>query len=184
MAAHPSDIQKDSILEGPFWAEPVRVIASKGVGAKLAIEAVGIKTNTFYQQVLSQEDLQKVRTAYEVRKDFTGDSELFFLAIESWRIRYAYQFDPLWAVNVSQIDPLPHQIDAVYYYMLKNPKLRFLLADDPGAYPKPPLSGRITWRVTDPWVGVLDEKEKEAQAKARELMERLRKRGSDREDEL
>jgi hypothetical protein len=50
---------------------------------------------------------------------------------------------------------------------------------DPGAYPEPPLSGRITWRVTNPWVGPLDEKESEAQRKAKELMERLRKRASD-----
>lgn len=133
MAKQASEIQKDSILEGPFWGEPVRVITSKEIGAKLAIEAVGVRTNTFYQQLLSEDDLAKVRTAYEISRDFAGDSELFFLAIESWRIRYAYQFDPLWAVNVSQIDPLPHQIDAVYYYVLKNPKLRFLLADDPGA---------------------------------------------------
>jgi len=47
---------------------------------------------------------------------------------------------------------------------------------DPGAYPEPPLSGRITWRVTNPWVGLLDEKEAEAQQKARELMERLKAR--------
>jgi len=47
---------------------------------------------------------------------------------------------------------------------------------DPGAYPKPPLSGRITWRVTNPWVGPLDEKEVEAKQKARELMERLKAR--------
>ena len=51
---------------------------------------------------------------------------------------------------------------------------------DPGAYPKPPLSGRITWRVTNPWVGVLDEKEKQAQAKAQELMERLKARSEKR----
>jgi tetrahydromethanopterin S-methyltransferase subunit A len=55
---------------------------------------------------------------------------------------------------------------------------------DSGAYPEPPLSGRITWRVTNPWVGVLDEKESEAQRKAKELMERLRKRSSDRQDGL
>ena len=47
---------------------------------------------------------------------------------------------------------------------------------DPGAYPKPPLSGRITWRVTNPWVRPLDEKEVEAKQKARELMERLKAR--------
>ncbi|MCX7992067.1 MAG: helicase-related protein, partial [Fimbriimonadales bacterium] len=45
----------------------------------------------------------------------------------------AYLFDPLLAVNVSQIDPLPHQIEAVYHYILRQPDVRFLLADDPGA---------------------------------------------------
>src|SRR6266481_6607303 len=44
-----------------------------------------------------------------------------------------YPFDPLYAVNVSQVDPLPHQIEAVYHYILRNPSIRFLLADDPGA---------------------------------------------------
>jgi len=47
---------------------------------------------------------------------------------------------------------------------------------DPGAYPEPPLSGRITWRVTNPWVGPLDDREAEAQRKAKELMERLKAR--------
>jgi len=55
---------------------------------------------------------------------------------------------------------------------------------DPGAYPEPPLTGRITWRVTNPWVGVLDEKEKQAQAKAQELMDRLRSRGATDRDSL
>ena len=49
------------------------------------------------------------------------------------RIRAAAQYDPQFAVGISQIDPLPHQLDAVYNYMLELPRIRFLLADDPGA---------------------------------------------------
>jgi hypothetical protein len=49
------------------------------------------------------------------------------------RIKLAYEFDPHFAVSVSQIDPLPHQLEAVYYYLLPRPQVRFLLADDPGA---------------------------------------------------
>ena len=45
---------------------------------------------------------------------------------------------------------------------------------DPGAYPEPPLSGKLTWRVTQPWAEVLDAKELEGKRKAQELMERLR----------
>jgi tetrahydromethanopterin S-methyltransferase subunit A len=44
---------------------------------------------------------------------------------------------------------------------------------DPGDYPEPLLSGKITWRVTQPWVQTMDEKEREAVRKAKELMERL-----------
>ena len=47
---------------------------------------------------------------------------------------------------------------------------------DCGAYPEPPMSGRITWRVTQPWVGIIGGKEQEAVDKAKELMEKLRKR--------
>ena len=45
---------------------------------------------------------------------------------------------------------------------------------DPGAYPEPPLSGKLTWRVTQPWAEVLDANEGEGKRKAQELMERLR----------
>ena len=47
---------------------------------------------------------------------------------------------------------------------------------DPGAYPKPPLSGKLTWRITEPWAEVLDDKEREAKKRAQELMERLKAR--------
>ena len=47
---------------------------------------------------------------------------------------------------------------------------------DPGAYPEPPLCGKLTWRVTEPWTEVTDEKEREAKGRAQELMDRLRAR--------
>jgi superfamily II DNA or RNA helicase len=64
---------------------------------------------------------------------FDGDGELFRLAAEAKRIRLAYLFDPRLAVHVSQVEPLPHQIAAVYEEMLRRQPLRYLLADDPGA---------------------------------------------------
>ena len=64
---------------------------------------------------------------------FDGDSDLFRLVSEAHRIRLAYLFDPLLAVHTSLVDPLPHQITAVYESMLSRQPLRFLLADDPGA---------------------------------------------------
>src|SRR5207249_8515882 len=64
---------------------------------------------------------------------FDGDGALFRLASEAHRIRLAHLFDPLLAVHTSFLDPLPHQITAVYGEMLPRQPLRFLLADDPGA---------------------------------------------------
>src|SRR6266481_192603 len=64
---------------------------------------------------------------------FDGDGHLFRLVSEAYRIHLAYLFDPLLAVHTSIVDPLPHQITAVYEEMLPRQPLRFLLADDPGA---------------------------------------------------
>jgi SNF2 family DNA or RNA helicase len=64
---------------------------------------------------------------------FAGDGELFRLASEAQRIQLAYLFDPYLALSTSLIEPLPHQITAVYGEMLPRQPLRFLLADDPGA---------------------------------------------------
>lgn len=65
--------------------------------------------------------------------NFDGDSRLFRLVSEAYRIRLAYLFDPLLAVHTSLVEPLPHQITAVYGELLERRPLRFLLADDPGA---------------------------------------------------
>src|ERR1041385_4016292 len=64
---------------------------------------------------------------------FDGDGRLFRLVAEANRIRLAHLFDPVLAVHTSIVEPLPHQITAVYEAMLPRQPLRFLLADDPGA---------------------------------------------------
>ena len=64
---------------------------------------------------------------------FDGDGSLFRLVSEANRIRLAHLFDPVLAVHTSMVEPLPHQITAVYEAMLPRHPLRFLLADDPGA---------------------------------------------------
>lgn len=62
-----------------------------------------------------------------------GDPDDFLLAAEALRIAYAARYDPMVAVNSSDVEPLPHQIRAVYQELLPRIPLRFLLADDPGA---------------------------------------------------
>jgi len=76
---------------------------------------------------------------FEVAGDFDSapaydaDPDEFRLAAEALRIKYAALYDPMVAVNSSDVDPLPHQIRAVYEELLPRIPLRFLLADDPGA---------------------------------------------------
>jgi len=124
----------DSILSGPYWPEKVRVIASRIIDEDMIkLDAAGVDSKTYYPCIISYSDLDKIKIEEERAVPFSADGEGFFLFVEAHRIRNAYQFDPLYAVNVSQVDPLPHQIDAVYYHILQNPRIRFLLADDPGS---------------------------------------------------
>jgi len=64
---------------------------------------------------------------------FEGDGDTFKLAVEAKRIDLAFLFDPMMAIHTSNVEPLPHQITAVYESMLPRQPLRFVLADDPGA---------------------------------------------------
>lgn len=126
-------IKENDILIGPHWSEPVRVIKADYHDVYIMLSAVGLNSKRYYSEVLVSKDLEGIEIYPEVGlTDFSGDAEDFFLGIEAHRIRLAYEFDPYNAVNISQIDPLPHQIDAVYNSILKKPKVRFLIADDPG----------------------------------------------------
>jgi superfamily II DNA or RNA helicase len=128
------EITKGSILEGFFWPDKIRVIDIKEYGEnRVRIEGIGCNTNKYYNSILTKDDLDKVKILRRTENLFSDDGNDVFLFLESERIKNSFQFDPLCAVTVSQIDPLPHQIDAVYHHILKKPRIRFLLADDPGA---------------------------------------------------
>ena len=64
---------------------------------------------------------------------FDANPEDFILGLEAFRIRLAHLFDPMMAVHTSNVEPLPHQITAVYESLLPRQPLRYVLADDPGA---------------------------------------------------
>jgi len=85
--------------------------------------------------VLLYRDREPTLEVVEVGRpwSFDGDGKLFRLVSEAQRIQLAHLFDPLLAIHTSMVDPLPHQITAVYGEMLPRQPLRFLLADDPGA---------------------------------------------------
>lgn len=86
------------------------------------------------EEILYRHDEVRLETVDIGRPwSFDGDGAMFRLVAEAYRIRLAHLFDPVLAVHTSLVDPLPHQITAVYESMLPRQPLRFLLADDPGA---------------------------------------------------
>jgi SNF2 family DNA or RNA helicase len=85
-------------------------------------------------ELLYRHDEPRIQIVEQGRPwSFDGDGALFRLVSEAQRIRLAHLFDPVLAVHTSLVEPLPHQITAVYEAMLPRQPLRFLLADDPGA---------------------------------------------------
>ncbi len=85
-------------------------------------------------QLIYRDDEARLEVAIAGRPwSFDADGELLRLVSEAQRISLAHLFDPLLAVHTSLIEPLPHQITAVYEHMLSRQPLRFLLADDPGS---------------------------------------------------
>jgi superfamily II DNA or RNA helicase len=78
------------------------------------------------------DQLQLLEAAPE-REPFDGDPTRFRLGVEAARLGLAYEYDPYFSLSISRVDPLPHQLEAVYNYFMRLPRIRFLLADDPGA---------------------------------------------------
>ena len=90
--------------------------------------------DTLKDRLLNRADELSISIATTERPwSFEGDGEAFKLTVEAKRIDLAFLFDPMMAVHTSNVDPLPHQITAVYESMLPRQPLRFVLADDPGA---------------------------------------------------
>ena len=89
---------------------------------------------TLRDRLVGRTDEESLSPATDERPwAFDGDPEAFKLTVEAKRIDLAFLFDPMMAVHTSNVDPLPHQITAVYQAMLPRQPLRFVLADDPGA---------------------------------------------------
>lgn len=85
-------------------------------------------------RIIFKDDLADLKIVSDGQSwTFGADGTRLRMVIESTRIKLAHHFDPYLAIHTSLVDPLPHQITAVYGEMLARQPLRFLLADDPGA---------------------------------------------------
>jgi superfamily II DNA or RNA helicase len=169
-------IQKGDVIKSPLWPETVEVKLVEQNGNYIHLIGITTVTHSTIDQLIPETETKKF-TILSTDNLCGEESWKVFLALENIRYRNASLYDPLLAMNTSKIDPLPHQIEAVYGYVLKLPRIRFLIADDPGAG-KTIMAGLIIkelklrnlikrvlivcpGHLRDQWVRELDEKFKE-----------------------
>jgi superfamily II DNA or RNA helicase len=125
-------IRNGDIVKSARWPEPVEVnLLEEGEDY---IRLVGaMQPSRQHVDDLIPRDEYALLMPQKLELDCTAPPLHAFLSLEAMRYRFASLYDPLLAMNTSKIDALPHQIDAVYGHVLKPERIRFLIADDPGA---------------------------------------------------
>lgn len=120
-------------MAGPLFNEPMRVETVTPAGPNAwRVGLVGLHSERFRSVTLTTQDLATL-TLQDTTATYQGDGQLLRLGLQAYALGIAYEFDPYFGLSVSRVDPLPHQLEAVYDYLLKLPQVRFLLADDAGA---------------------------------------------------
>jgi len=126
-------IRAGQTLTGPLFNEAVRVETVSANGpASWSVGVVGLKTERFRRVTLTRTDLDAL-TVLQETASLDGDPILLRLGVQAFSLGIAHEFDPYFGLSISRVDPLPHQLEAVYDYLLKLARVRFLLADDAGA---------------------------------------------------
>jgi len=126
-------LRETQIVSGPLFSEPMRVetVRPAGPGA-WTVGLVGTRSERFRSVTLTLPEIQAL-TVLDAARTYTGDGRLLRLGLQAYSLGIAYEFDPYFGLSISRVDPLPHQLEAVYDYLLKVARVRFLLADDAGA---------------------------------------------------
>ncbi len=128
------DIKPLSQISGIIPNSQVQIISTVWHGSDAIEVTYKAQDGKVDNQLIYRDDEPRIEVITAGRPwSFDGDGYLFRLVSEAYRIRLAHLFDPVLAIHTSLIEPLPHQITAVYESMLPRQPLRFLLADDPGA---------------------------------------------------
>lgn len=128
------DLEVDTHVVGVEPTGQVKVLYVKKAGPDAVDVTYELLSGQVLKKTLFRTDEAKLSVASAARVfPFDAKPEAFKLAAEATRIKLAYLFDPMMAVHTSDVEPLPHQISAVYEAMLPKQPLRFVLADDPGA---------------------------------------------------
>ena len=127
-------IQKNAAISGLEPGHVVRIVTTEPVGDNALTVYYKTADGKLLERMLFRTDEDKLSLAEAGRPwAFDAPGEEFKIAAEAYRINLAHLFDPMMAVHTSNVEPLPHQITAVYESMLPRQPLRYVLADDPGA---------------------------------------------------
>ena len=128
------DLQPNAAVRGLLPDCLVTVVSVQWFGSEALELTYKTPSGKVANELLYRHDEPRLDLVEQGRPwSFDGDGALFRLVSEAHRIRLAHLFDPVLAVHTSVVEPLPHQITAVYEAMLPRQPLRFLLADDAGA---------------------------------------------------
>ncbi|VVB87585.1 putative ATP-dependent RNA helicase [uncultured archaeon] len=127
-----NNVKPGNIIKSFHWPEPVEIKLIEEMGEYVHIVGATTLSREHIDQIIPLEEFSKILIE-STYSPFSVEPWKVFLAIETIRYRFASMYDPLLSMNTSKVDPLPHQIEAVYGYVLKLPRIRFLIADDPGA---------------------------------------------------
>ena len=126
-------LREGQILIGSLFSEPMRVETVRANGPDTWVAGlVGTQSERFRKVTLTTRDLEGL-SILDARHTYDGDGRLLRLGLQAYSLGIAYEFDPYFGLSISRVDPLPHQLEAVYDYLLKLARVRFLLADDAGA---------------------------------------------------
>ena len=125
-------LKPNAVVRGPLFPEPVQIILCKPLGEAVMLIGKGLDSGKVYEPILDAGQLASLEVSPE-QPPFDGDPAHFRLGIEALRLGLAYEYDPYFSLSIARVDPLPHQLEAVYDYFVRLPRIRFLLADDPGA---------------------------------------------------
>jgi superfamily II DNA or RNA helicase len=131
--ANSVSLQVGQTIVGAAFDEPMRVETVQPSGElALVVGLVGVKSERFRRVTFAPSDIETL-TILDESKSFDADARLLRLGLQAHSLGIAYEFDPYFGLSISRVDPLPHQLEAIYDYLLKLARVRFLLADDAGA---------------------------------------------------
>lgn len=108
-------LKPNLIVRGSLFPEPIQVIVTIPMGQSIKLIGKGLNTNQVYEPILNINQLAQLQISPD-KQLFDGDAQNFRLGVEALRWGLAHEYDPYFSLAIAKVDPLPHQLEAVYDY--------------------------------------------------------------------